>query len=65
MKKPNASRSPRPPVPPAGRRSGKGASSVVPYLEEARSSKPAPLAPQDEQPPASRKRSLWRWGGER
>lgn len=45
---------------PAGRRSGKGASSVMPYLNETLNSKPAPLEPADDlQPPA--KRARWRW----
>lgn len=30
-------------LPPAGRRSGKGAGSVAPYLDEARNSRPGPL----------------------
>jgi hypothetical protein len=64
MKKTSAGKQPRPSdgaaVPPAGRRSGRGASSVVPYLEEARSSKPAPLEPV-ENAPVPRKRSLWPW----
>jgi hypothetical protein len=48
-------------TPPAGRRSGKGSSSVLPYLNEALSSRPVPLEPEDEaqQPPV--KRSRWRW----
>jgi hypothetical protein len=46
-------------LPAAGQRSGRGASSVVPYLAEAVNSKPAPLAPEDDQPPA--RRSRWRW----
>jgi hypothetical protein len=64
MKKPTASKPPGPPAP-AGRRSGKGASSVVPYLEEARSSKPAPLTPHEDLPPSPRKRSIWRWNANR
>ena len=45
---------------PAGRRSGKGSSSVLPYLSEQANSKPAPLEPGDDlQPPP--KRSRWRW----
>jgi hypothetical protein len=64
MKKSTAGKQPRPSdgngAAPAGRRSGRGASSVVPYLEEARSSKPAPLEPL-EGPQVPRKRSLWPW----
>jgi hypothetical protein len=44
--------------PPAGKRSGKGSSSVVPYLNEAINSRPAPLEPEGEPPP--RKRPFWR-----
>jgi hypothetical protein len=45
---------------PAGKRSGKGSSSVLPYLTEQVNSKPAPLDPVDDlQPPP--KRSRWRW----
>ncbi|MES2938550.1 MAG: hypothetical protein V4864_12770 [Pseudomonadota bacterium] len=46
-------------LPAAGRRSGKGASSIVPYLTEAANSKPAPLEPEADPPPA--RRSRWRW----
>jgi hypothetical protein len=65
MKKTSArtlKRPPAEPAPPPGRRSGQGASSVVPYLAEARSSKPAPLEPLlgDDAPPP-RRRSLWPW----
>jgi hypothetical protein len=65
MKKTSARNQNRPPADsaaPAGRRSGKGASSVVPYLAEARSSKPAPLEPLvEDSPPAPRKRPFWPW----
>jgi hypothetical protein len=45
---------------PAGKRSGRGSSSVLPYLNEQVNSKPAPLDPLDDlQPPP--KRSRWRW----
>jgi hypothetical protein len=46
-------------LPAAGQRSGKGASSLLPYLAEAVNSKPVPLTPEDEAPPA--RRSRWRW----
>ncbi|MBA2674955.1 hypothetical protein [Ramlibacter sp.] len=46
-------------LPAAGHRSGKGASSIVPYLDEAANSKPAPLEPEAHQPAAKRPR--WRW----
>ena len=36
-------RAPSPTLPPAGRRSGSGADSVAPYLDETRNSRPAPL----------------------
>ena len=45
-------------LPAAGRRSGKGASSILPYLQEAANSRPAPLEPEAEPPP---RRSRWRW----
>lgn len=45
---------------PAGKRSGRGSSSVLPYLSEQANSRPAPLDPHDDlQPPP--KRSRWRW----
>jgi hypothetical protein len=44
--------------PPPGKRSGRGSSSVVPYLNEALSSRPAPLEPEGD--PTPRKRPFWR-----
>jgi hypothetical protein len=46
---------------PAGKRSGKGSSSVMPYLADQANSKPAPLEPHDEVKPPPAKRSRWRW----
>jgi hypothetical protein len=46
---------------PAGKRSGKGSSSVMPYLSEEAQSKPAPLEPHDDLQPPPAKRSRWRW----
>jgi hypothetical protein len=60
MKKSKPMKPPDPAGAPPGRRSGQGAASVVPYLVEARSSKPAPLEPHEDTPPAPRKRSFWR-----
>ena len=45
---------------PAGRRSGKGASSVVPYLSEQTNSRPAPLEGGGGEPPPPGKRPRWR-----
>jgi hypothetical protein len=45
---------------PAGRRSGRGASSVLPYLSEQANSRPAPLDGDDAPQPAKRPRWL-RW----
>lgn len=46
---------------PAGKRSGKGASSVLPFLNEALNSKPAPLEPLEEDREPPRKRLRWPW----
>lgn len=46
---------------PAGKRSGKGASSVLPFLAETLNSKPAPLEPPEDDRDPPRKRLRWPW----
>jgi hypothetical protein len=46
---------------PAGKRSGRGASSVLPFLNESLNSKPAPLDPLEEDREPPRKRLRWPW----
>jgi hypothetical protein len=46
---------------PAGKRSGRGASSVLPFLAETLNSKPAPLEPLEEDREPPRKRLRWPW----